>query len=133
MSDEDVYWGMLLGAAELLCNGVTTACEQYRHPEPVTRALLDSGLRAIYTPAIFDVPGRVTPGPRCSTRPATSSTNGKARRSDCTSASDHTPPTRCLRKGWPPPRPKRANADALLQIHLAETGPNAMSSGTATG
>ncbi len=57
MRDDDVYWGMLLGAAELLCNGVTTACEQYRHPEPVTRALLDSGLRAMYTPAIFDVPG----------------------------------------------------------------------------
>jgi len=56
MSDEDVYWGMVLGAAELLGNGVTTSSEQYRHPEPVVRALLDSGMRAVYTPAIFDVP-----------------------------------------------------------------------------
>ena len=32
LEDEDVYWGMLLGATELLSNGVTTTCEQYRHP-----------------------------------------------------------------------------------------------------
>ena len=47
--EEDVYWGMALGAAEMLCNGMTTTCEQYRHPAPVTEALLDSGMRAMYT------------------------------------------------------------------------------------
>jgi 5-methylthioadenosine/S-adenosylhomocysteine deaminase len=57
MEDEDVYWGMVLGAVELLGNGVTTTTEQYRHPDAVTRALLDAGIRAVYTPAIFDVPG----------------------------------------------------------------------------
>ena len=57
MEDEDVYWGMVLGAAELLGNGVTTTTEQYRHPDAVTRGVLDSGIRAVYTPAIFDVPG----------------------------------------------------------------------------
>ena len=57
MEDEDVYWGMVLGAAELLGNGVTTTTEQYRHPDAVTRAVLDAGIRAVYTPAIFDVPG----------------------------------------------------------------------------
>ena len=57
MADEDVYWGMVLGAAELLGNGVTTTTEQYRHPDAVTRGVLDAGIRAIYTPAIFDVPG----------------------------------------------------------------------------
>ena len=56
MEDEDVYWGMVLGAAEMLGNGVTTTTEQYRHPDAVTRGLLDSGIRAVYTPAIFDVP-----------------------------------------------------------------------------
>jgi 5-methylthioadenosine/S-adenosylhomocysteine deaminase len=57
LEDEDVYWGMALGAAELLCNGVTTTCEQYRHPGPVIDAMIDSGIRAMYTPGIFDVPG----------------------------------------------------------------------------
>ena len=56
LEDEDVYWGMVLGAAELLSNGVTTTCEQYRHPSPVVEAVLDAGIRAVYTPAIFDVP-----------------------------------------------------------------------------
>jgi 5-methylthioadenosine/S-adenosylhomocysteine deaminase len=56
MEDEDVYWGMVLGAAELLGNGVTTTSEQYRHPDAVAQGLLDAGIRAVYTPAIFDVP-----------------------------------------------------------------------------
>jgi 5-methylthioadenosine/S-adenosylhomocysteine deaminase len=56
LTDEDVYWGMVLGADELLCNGVTTTCEQYRHPGPVVQGLLDSGIRAMFTPGIFDVP-----------------------------------------------------------------------------
>jgi 5-methylthioadenosine/S-adenosylhomocysteine deaminase len=57
LTDDDVYWGMTLGAEELLCNGTTTTCEQYRHPAPVMEALVDSGIRAMYTPGIFDVPG----------------------------------------------------------------------------
>ena len=56
LEDEDVYWGMALGAAELLCNGTTTTCEQYRHPAPVVDAVRDAGIRTLYTPAIFDVP-----------------------------------------------------------------------------
>src|SRR5271165_776459 len=57
LRDEDVYWGMVLGAAVLLCNGTTTTCEQYRHPVPVVEAVLDAGIRAVFTPGIFDVPG----------------------------------------------------------------------------
>jgi 5-methylthioadenosine/S-adenosylhomocysteine deaminase len=56
LRDEDVYWGMTLGAAELLGNGTTTTCEQYRHPDAVTAAVLDAGIRTVYTAAIFDVP-----------------------------------------------------------------------------
>ena len=56
MSDDDVYWGMTLGAAELLGYGVTTTCEQYRHPAAVAEAALDAGIRTLYTVAIFDVP-----------------------------------------------------------------------------
>ena len=57
LTDQDVYWGMVLGAAELLGNGVTTTCEQYRHPAPVMQALADAGIRAVYTPGIFEIPG----------------------------------------------------------------------------
>jgi 5-methylthioadenosine/S-adenosylhomocysteine deaminase len=57
VSDEDVYWGMALGADELLCNGVTTTCEQYLHPAAVAEAALDAGIRCVLTPGVFDVPG----------------------------------------------------------------------------
>jgi 5-methylthioadenosine/S-adenosylhomocysteine deaminase len=56
LTEEDVYWGMTLGAAELLGNGVTTTCEMYRHPAPVVEAVVDAGIRSVYTPGIFDVP-----------------------------------------------------------------------------
>lgn len=62
LDDEDVYWGMTLGAAELLTNGVTTTCEQYRHPGPVIEALLAAGIRGVFTPGIFEVPGSHDPG-----------------------------------------------------------------------
>jgi 5-methylthioadenosine/S-adenosylhomocysteine deaminase len=55
--DDDVYWGMTLGLHELLCNGVTTTCEQYLHPDAVAAAALDSGIRCLLTPGVFDVPG----------------------------------------------------------------------------
>jgi 5-methylthioadenosine/S-adenosylhomocysteine deaminase len=58
LREDDVYWGMVLGAAEMLSNGMTTTCEQYRHPTPVIEAIIDSGIRALYTPAIFDAAGR---------------------------------------------------------------------------
>ena len=42
----------------MLFNGVTTTCEQYLHPGPVTDAALASGIRCVLTPGVFDVPGR---------------------------------------------------------------------------
>jgi 5-methylthioadenosine/S-adenosylhomocysteine deaminase len=54
--DDDVFWGMALGAHELLCNGVTTTCEQYLHAGAVADAALESGIRCVLTPGVFDVP-----------------------------------------------------------------------------
>lgn len=55
--DDDVFWGMTLGAHELLCNGVTTTCEQYLHPGAVAAAALESGIRCVLTPGVFDATG----------------------------------------------------------------------------
>jgi 5-methylthioadenosine/S-adenosylhomocysteine deaminase len=55
--DDDVFWGMTLGAHELLCNGVTTTCEQYLHPRAVADAALASGIRCVLTPGVFDATG----------------------------------------------------------------------------
>ena len=55
--EDDVFWGMTLGVLELLCNGVTTTCEQYLYPAAVAEAALASGIRCVLTPGVFDVAG----------------------------------------------------------------------------
>jgi len=57
MTDDDVHWGMLLGGDELLRCGVTTTCEMYRPGRPVAEAALETGLRCVLTPTVFDRPG----------------------------------------------------------------------------
>ncbi len=123
LEDEDVYWGMLLGAAELLCNGVTTTCEQYRHPAAVVDAVLEAGIRTVYTPAIFDVPD-AGPGNTWEVLLAAA----------CEVADDIAGKHERLQVGFGPhaaytvpPEGVRTIAaeararDALLQIHLSET------------
>ncbi len=57
LDDEDVYWGMVLGANELLLAGVTTTCEMYVLDRAVVQGALDAGLRCVVTPGILDPPG----------------------------------------------------------------------------
>lgn len=54
LSPEDVYWGMTLGAAELLLNGVTTSVEMYFYPDEVATAAGDAGLRCTVTPPVIE-------------------------------------------------------------------------------
>ena len=56
LDPEDVWWGMQLGCAELLRAGVTTTCEQYLHSRALVEAALESGIRCVCTPGIFDLP-----------------------------------------------------------------------------
>jgi len=52
---EDVYWGTLLGAAEMLLAGVTCAADHYFHMDRAWEAYRDSGLRADLAWAVFGV------------------------------------------------------------------------------
>ena len=54
LSPEDVYWGMTLGAAELLLNGITTSVEMYFYADEIATAATDAGLRCTVTPAIIE-------------------------------------------------------------------------------
>ncbi len=123
LEDEDVYWGMLLGAAELLGNGVTTTCEQYRHPSAVVDAVIEAGIRSIYTPAIFDVPNA---GPESTWEALLDSacelvdaTKGKYERLQMGFGPHavYTVPPEGLRTIAAEARAR----EALLQIHLSET------------
>jgi len=58
LTEEDVYWGMTLAAAELLCFGVTTTCEAYFHEDALADAVVAAGSRAVVTPGVLQLPGR---------------------------------------------------------------------------
>jgi 5-methylthioadenosine/S-adenosylhomocysteine deaminase len=123
LRDEDVYWGMTLGAAELLGNGVTTTCEQYRHPTPVMEAVLDAGIRTVYTPGIFEVPGS---GPghswqellaeACQLFDTMDAYDGRMHLGFGPHAVYTVPP-----EGLREIAAEAQRRDALMQIHLAET------------
>lgn len=57
LTAEDVAWGMRLGAAQLLRSGITTTVEMYFHPEALTRAGREVGLRTVVTPPVLVAPG----------------------------------------------------------------------------
>ena len=123
LDDEDVYWGMLFGATEMLCNGMTTTCEQYRHPSAVVEAVVEAGIRTVYTPAIFDVPSA---GPNntwealldaaCQLADALAGKHERLQMGFGPHATYTVPP-----EGVKTIAGEARARDALLQIHLSET------------
>lgn len=56
IDEEDVRAATALGCLELLRCGVTTTCEQYFFPRAVAASALETGVRCVVAPAIFDLP-----------------------------------------------------------------------------
>ena len=48
LTPDDIYWGALLAAAELIRGGCTTVNDMYLHPEMCCRAAAESGLRGLF-------------------------------------------------------------------------------------
>ena len=53
MNEDDAYWGMTLGSAEMFRAGVTSSCEMYLFEEAIVEAAKTSGARLIMTPGVF--------------------------------------------------------------------------------
>jgi 5-methylthioadenosine/S-adenosylhomocysteine deaminase len=68
LCEDDVFWGMTLAAAELLCFGVTTTCEGYFFEDAMTDAVLAAGSRAIVTPVVLQLPDRGGGSPQWTAR-----------------------------------------------------------------
>jgi 5-methylthioadenosine/S-adenosylhomocysteine deaminase len=56
LTDEDVYWGTMLGIAEMIESGVTSFADHYFAMDEVARAVDESGVRALLAWAIFSGP-----------------------------------------------------------------------------
>lgn len=60
LSPEDVYWGTLLGIAEMIRTGTTTFADMYLHMDTVAKAVTETGIRANLSknPLKFDTSGK---------------------------------------------------------------------------
>ena len=47
LSDDDAYWGILLGCMEMLESGVTSILDMHMFPMTTAKAMADSGMRAV--------------------------------------------------------------------------------------
>lgn len=54
LSHDDIYWAALLGAYELLRQGVTTTADRFSHMDIIVKALEHAGLRAVVAPSLVD-------------------------------------------------------------------------------
>jgi 5-methylthioadenosine/S-adenosylhomocysteine deaminase len=55
--EDDVYWGMTLGLAEMITAGVTTVADHYFHMHQAARAVEQAGTRALLGWAVFSSAG----------------------------------------------------------------------------
>ena len=53
LNEEDVYWGMLLGMAEMIENGITSVADHYFNVDQIAKAVEAVGMRANLAWAVF--------------------------------------------------------------------------------
>ncbi len=58
LQPDDVYWGMQLGAAEMLLGGVTTVADHYFHMDRGAQAIEKAGMRGLLGWAMFGSQGQ---------------------------------------------------------------------------
>lgn len=121
LTEEDVRWGMLLGARELLCSGVTTTCEQYSHPRAVADAALETGIRCVVAPAVFEGPGARPSWPRALEEAAALHADYHGRAGLLTVALGPHSAYALSAEGLAATAGLAARLGALVQLHVAET------------
>jgi 5-methylthioadenosine/S-adenosylhomocysteine deaminase len=63
LTEDDVYWGTRLACLEMIRSGTVKFFDMYWQAVAAGRAVVDSGMRAVLTPPIFDMLDPTTAGP----------------------------------------------------------------------
>lgn len=122
LNPESVYAGTLLSCAEMLLSGTTTCCDGYFLEDTVAEAVQEAGMRAILAQGIIDFPAPGVPDPKKNVTEA-----GRFIEKWHEKTSRITPglfchsPYTCSEETLKKARKLADEADALLQIHVAET------------
>ncbi|MEJ5347225.1 MAG: amidohydrolase [Desulfosoma sp.] len=56
LNEDWVYWGSLLGCAEMILSGATTFCDMYLFEHKVAQAAKEAGMRALVGEVLYDFP-----------------------------------------------------------------------------
>jgi 5-methylthioadenosine/S-adenosylhomocysteine deaminase len=122
ISPQTVGLGTRLSAAEMLLNGITTCCDGYFYAEQVAQAISATGMRAAIGQGVIDFPAPGVPDPSRNVDVAASFVAAWQGRSKLLQPSIfcHSPYT-CSPQTLQAAKAAAAQAEALFQIHVAET------------
>ncbi len=122
LTSEDVYWGSLLGIAEMLKGGTTQFADMYFHTDAIGRAVAETGVRALLSYGIvaqaLDRHGRAEIGRADEViEKWQGAADGRIR----TAVSPHAVYT-CGKETWEAAIELAQKRGVPLHIHLSETG-----------
>jgi len=121
LTEEDVYWGSLLGIAEMIRSGTTCFADMYFHMEAVARAVEESGLRALLAYGIIaPEPGEKLKRELEVTREFLERRHNTARGRIRVALGPHAPYT-CHPQVWEEAVELAREHQTLIHTHLAET------------
>jgi len=119
MTEQDVYWGTMLAASEMIRSGTTSFNDMYFHPNSVAKAAYDSGMRALVGYGMIDLGDEKKRKSELAISESLLKTKPKGKRISY-SIAPHAPTT-CSKELLQASASLSKKYNAKLHIHLSET------------
>lgn len=119
MAEQDVYWGTMLAASEMIRSGTTCFNDMYFHPNSISKAVYDSGMRATIGYGMIDLGAEKKRKSELSISESLLKTKPKSKRISY-SVAPHAPTT-CSKELLLSSLALSKKYNAKLHIHLSET------------